>query len=59
MIPPNPYAPPSSPPPAEGRAPLTELCLRGLLRNGAPLGKGRLLIFSAGLVISAGVFLIF
>lgn len=39
--------------------PLAELYLRGLLRNGAPLGKGRLLIFSAGLVVSAGVFLIF
>lgn len=118
MLPPNPYAPPSEPPPAEDRAPfgelvhsweklrvlyngilllpgtgvlilwitrqhlpvpaaiiggilvgiganiafmlgpLAELYLRGLLRNGASLGKGRLLIFSAGLVVSAGVFLI-
>ncbi|MEY3898293.1 MAG: hypothetical protein RLZZ214_3814, partial [Verrucomicrobiota bacterium] len=39
--------------------PLAELYLRGLLKNGAPLGKGRLLIFSAGLVVSAGVFVIF
>ncbi len=118
MIPPNPYAPPSAPPPAEDRAslgelvrgweklrllyngililpglgvltlwvtrlhlplaaaiiggilvgiganiafmlgPLAELYLRGLLKNGAPLGKGRLLIFGAGLVVSGGVFLI-
>jgi hypothetical protein len=39
--------------------PLAELYLRGLFRNGASLGKGRLLIFSAGLAVSAGVFLIF
>jgi hypothetical protein len=38
--------------------PLAELYLRGLFRNGASLGKGRLLIFGAGLTISAGVFLI-
>ena len=38
--------------------PLAELYLRGLFRNGASLGKGRLLIFSAGLAVSAGVFLI-
>ncbi len=38
--------------------PLAELYLRGLLRNGAPLGKGRLLIFCAGLVVSAGVFVV-
>ena len=38
--------------------PLAELYLRGLFRNGASLGKGRLLIFSAGIIVSAGVFLI-
>jgi hypothetical protein len=114
MIPPNPYAPPATPPPAEDRAqlgelvrgweklrliyngimllpglgvlalwvtrqhlplpaaivsgifvgiganiafmlgPLAELYLRGLLKNGAPLGKGRLLIFGAGLIVSGG-----
>jgi hypothetical protein len=118
MIPPNPYAPPAEPPPAEDRAnlgelvrgweklrllyngimilpglgvlglwvtrqhlpvpaaiaggivvgiganiafmlgPLAELYLRGLLKNGAPLGKGRLLIFGAGLVVSGGVVVI-
>ncbi len=39
--------------------PLAELYLRGLFRNGAPLGKGRLLVFGAGLVVSAGVMLVF
>ena len=39
--------------------PLAELYLRGLFRNGASLGKGRLLIFGAGLVVSAGVMLFF
>jgi hypothetical protein len=39
--------------------PLAELYLRGLFRNGASLGKGRLLVFGAGLVVSAGVMLIF
>jgi hypothetical protein len=29
------------------------------LKNGASLGKGRLLIFSAGLAVSGGVLLIF
>ncbi len=118
MIPPNPYAPPAAPPPAEDRAtlgelvrgweklrllyngimilpglgvlalwitrqhlpvpaaiaggivvaiganiafmlgPLAELYLRGLLKNGAPLGKGRLLIFGAGLAVSGGVVVI-
>lgn len=38
--------------------PLAELYLRGLFRNGASLGKGRLLVFGAGLVVSAGVMLI-
>lgn len=38
--------------------PLAELYLRGLLRNGASLGKGRLLIFGAGLIVSAGVVVI-
>lgn len=39
--------------------PLAELYLRGLFRNGASLGKGRLLVFGAGLVVSAGVVLVF
>lgn len=39
--------------------PLAELYLRGLFRNGTSLGKGRLLIFGAGLVVSAGVMLVF
>lgn len=39
--------------------PLAELYLRGLFRNGASLGKGRLLILGAGLVVSAGVMLFF
>ena len=39
--------------------PLAELYLRGLFKNGASLGRGRLLVFGAGLVISAGVLLIF
>ena len=38
--------------------PLTELYWRGLVRQGTPLGRGRMLIFSAGIVVSAGVFLI-
>jgi hypothetical protein len=33
--------------------------LRGIFRKGASLGKGRLLVFGAGLVVSAGVMLIF
>ncbi|MEK7949715.1 hypothetical protein [Luteolibacter soli] len=36
--------------------PAAELYLRGLFRQGRPLGRGRLLIFGAGLVISLGVF---
>lgn len=39
--------------------PLAELYLRGLFRKGASLGRGRLLIFGAGLVVSAGVMLVF
>lgn len=39
--------------------PLAELYLRGLFRNGASLGRGRMLVFGAGLVVSAGVMLIF
>lgn len=39
--------------------PLAELYLRGFLKDGASLGKGRLLLFSAGLVVSGGVLLIF
>lgn len=38
--------------------PLAELYFRALFRSGAPIGKGRWLIFSAGVVVSAGVFLI-
>ena len=38
--------------------PLAELYLRGLFRNGASLGRGRVLIFGAGVVVSAGVILI-
>lgn len=39
--------------------PLAELYLRGLFRNGASLGRGRLLVFGAGLVVSAGLMLVF
>lgn len=39
--------------------PLAELYLRGIFRNGASLGRGRLLILGAGLVVSAGVMLFF
>ncbi len=35
--------------------PVSELYLRGLFRQGTPIGKGRLLIFAAGLVVSGGV----
>jgi hypothetical protein len=38
--------------------PVSELYLRGLFRQGAPIGKGRMLIFAAGLVVSAGTLLI-
>ena len=38
--------------------PLAELYFRALFRNGESIGRGRLLIFGAGLVISAGVFLL-
>ena len=36
--------------------PAAELYLRGLFREGKPLGRGRLLIFGAGVVVSLGVF---
>ncbi len=40
-------------------APLAELYLRALFRNGRAIGKrGRLLIFAAGLLVSTGVFMI-
>lgn len=39
--------------------PLTEIYLRGFFRYGAPLGKERLAIFGAGMVVSAGVLLMF
>lgn len=38
--------------------PLSELYFRGLFRNGESLGRGRWLIFGAGLVVSGGVFLL-
>lgn len=38
--------------------PLAELYFCGLFRNGESIGRGRWLIFGAGLVISAGVFLV-
>ena len=38
--------------------PAAELYLRGLFRQGRPLGRGRLLIFGAGLVVSLGVFVV-
>lgn len=38
--------------------PLAELYIRGLFRAGYPIGIGRRLIFIAGLMVSAGVFLI-
>ena len=38
--------------------PVAELYLRGLFRDGRPLGRGRLLIFGAGLVVSLGVFVV-
>ena len=38
--------------------PLTELYFRALFRNGESIGQGRKLIFGAGLVVSAGVFLL-
>jgi hypothetical protein len=36
--------------------PLTELYLRGFLRNGQSLGRGRWLIFGAGMIFSLGLF---
>ncbi len=36
--------------------PAAELYLCGLFRDGRPLGRGRLLLFGAGLLCSAGVF---
>lgn len=38
--------------------PLAELYWRGVFRKGEPIGKGRMMIFGAGLVVSAGVFLV-
>ena len=38
--------------------PAAELYLRGLFHQGRPLGRGRLLIFGAGLVVSLGVFVV-
>ena len=38
--------------------PLAELYFRALFRNGESIGRGRQLIFGAGLVVSAGVFLL-
>ena len=39
--------------------PLAEVYIRGLFRNGEPIGRGRYLILGAGLVVSAGVFGLF
>lgn len=39
--------------------PLSELYFRGFFTNGKSLGRGRWLIFGAGLTLSLGVFLIF
>lgn len=39
-------------------APTAELYFRAAFRSGAPIGRGRWLIFGAGLVISAGVFVL-
>lgn len=39
--------------------PLAELYLRGWFMGGKPLGRGRWLIFVAGLTVSFGVFLVF
>lgn len=36
--------------------PLAELYFRGIFRNGESIGRGRWLIFGAGLVVSGGVF---
>lgn len=36
--------------------PLAEVYVRAVLLDGRPLGRGRWLIFSAGMVVSAGVF---
>jgi hypothetical protein len=39
--------------------PLAELYIRAWFRHGETIGKGRWLIFSAGLVVSAGVMMLF
>lgn len=36
--------------------PLAELYFRGVFRNGESIGRGRMLIFGLGLLVSAGVF---
>lgn len=38
--------------------PAAEVYLRGMFFRGQSIGRGRLLIFSAGLVVSGGVFLL-
>ena len=38
--------------------PIAELYIRAYFRGGESIGKGRWLIFSAGLLVSAGVFLL-
>ncbi len=38
--------------------PVVELYLRAMFRSGASIGRGRWLIFGAGLVVSAGVFVV-
>lgn len=39
--------------------PAAELYLRGLFRNGEPLGRGRLLIFGGGTLLSLMLFVLF
>ena len=39
--------------------PVTELYLRGLFRQGEPLGRGRLLIFGCGTLLSLMLFVLF
>ena len=38
--------------------PMAELYVSAFLLGGRPVGRGRLLIFGAGIVVSAGVFLL-
>ncbi|MFT4177604.1 MAG: hypothetical protein QM627_13245 [Luteolibacter sp.] len=38
--------------------PAAELYIRALFKQGSPIGRGRLLIFTAGLLVSLGVILL-